>query len=184
MKKRKKRIWLDAGHGGKDSGAVGCCGRVESDVVLCYALELEVELGRRGYEVCMSRRNNEFVELYDRCLWANNFRANVFLSLHCNDNEGIPASGFEVWYYPRSSQGVDLASSLSIALERGCVGLKNRGIKQARFTVLKYTTMPACLVELGFLNNQRDFKIITERMRCNVNALANGIDQYFNNIEN
>lgn len=81
--KRMTKIWIDAGHGGKDSGAVGN-GLVEKDWVLTVAKQLQNELVKAGFEVGMTRTNNTFYELSDRAKKANSFKVDLFISLHFN----------------------------------------------------------------------------------------------------
>lgn len=93
--KSMTKIWIDAGHGGKDSGAVGN-GLVEKDWVLTVAKQLQNELVKAGFEVGMTRTNNTFYELSDRAKKANSFKADLFISIHFNAGGG---KGYEDYIY-------------------------------------------------------------------------------------
>lgn len=82
-RKSMTKIWIDAGHGGKDSGAVGN-GLVEKDWVLTVAKQIQNELMKAGFEVGMTRTNDTFYELSDRAKKANSFKADLFISIHFN----------------------------------------------------------------------------------------------------
>lgn len=97
--KARFRITIDAGHGGKDGGAVGRRGTLEKDVNLSAAKELAALLQEEGYfEVLLTRTGDTFVPLDDRARMANDFRSDLFISIHANANESRRESGFEVYF--------------------------------------------------------------------------------------
>lgn len=97
--KARFRITIDAGHGGKDGGAVGRRGTLEKDINLSAARELAALLQEEGYfEVLLTRTGDSFVPLDDRARMANDFRSDLFISIHSNANESRRESGFEVYF--------------------------------------------------------------------------------------
>ena len=152
-------VVLDPGHGGNDSGAVGQ-GRCEKDDNLAFALSLKEKLEDSGVEVLLTREDDSFVSLEDRCTLANRHRAELFVSLHRNSAEN--GSGAEVWISRApSKKESDLARDILDALAE--VGnSQNRGVKKGYagglgdYYVNSKTKMPSCLVELGFMGNSRD----------------------------
>jgi N-acetylmuramoyl-L-alanine amidase len=93
------RIVIDPGHGGRDVGATGAGGLREKDTVVDIALLVKEELLRLGdYDVHLTRNNDNFISLNDRTRQANNRKADVFISLHCNASKNGNASGLETYY--------------------------------------------------------------------------------------
>ncbi|SNZ15786.1 N-acetylmuramoyl-L-alanine amidase [Terribacillus aidingensis] len=146
-----KVIAIDAGHGGKDSGAIAN-GVLEKRVVLPIAKKTQAKLQAQGAEVMMTRSNDSYIELEDRANQANTAGADVFVSIHANAASATAASGTEVYYYPGSSSGYALAAAVQTGLLNQ-LGSHNRGVKSADFNVLRNTSMPAVLAEIGFLTN-------------------------------
>jgi len=195
---RIKKIVIDAGHGGRDPGAIGHSGLREKDVTLDIAKRLKNLLRAQGIEVVMTRSTDRFVELSSRVDIANSCGADLFLSIHANANRVRSLSGFEIYYVSPTVDDAQRAvssareakldfngiSSLnlkatlwdmiytsnraqSIELSRYiCRTTKNTldtnilGIKGARFYVLKGTRMPAILIEIGFLSNYSEERML------------------------
>jgi len=99
---KKKKIVIDAGHGGKDPGAIGYKNIYEKDLALKFAKKLESKLGKQ-YDVLLTRKTDKFITLKNRSKIANDFEADLFISLHMNSNKNKSASGTEVFYYSRKS---------------------------------------------------------------------------------
>ncbi|MDF1527467.1 MAG: N-acetylmuramoyl-L-alanine amidase, partial [bacterium] len=93
-----KRIVLDPGHGGRDPGAVGPKGLKEKDVVLSLAKRIKSALEARGYEVLMTRDSDVYVKLEDRAIFANNSRADLFVSIHTNASKNRAVRGIETYF--------------------------------------------------------------------------------------
>lgn len=154
-----KQVVLDAGHGGRDNGASGKVLR-EKEVNLDVVQRAAHILRSRGVLARMTREDDRFVELYDRAEVANRLGADMFVSVHCNAmprrNEGV---GTETFYYRQGSKclGAIMQESLVSALKR-----PNRGLKQARFVVIRETRMPAVLVELMFLNSDTEEALLQQ----------------------
>lgn len=144
-------VVIDPGHGGRDSGAVGC-GLKETDVVLDTALRIDQLLNAADVQTALTRNDDRFIELRARAGLANNRGAALFVSVHANANSGNPASGTETFVANNASRTtVDFGNRL----QRNMIAawdLRDRGLKRANFTVLTATSMPAALVEMGFIN--------------------------------
>lgn len=151
------RVAVDAGHGGSDPGAVGH-GLHEADITLQVARLLKKELTAAGHEVMMTRqRQNEFVSLAGRAKRANEWGADLFVSLHCNAAAREEVEGMEVFSFPGSDSGFRLAGKIFNFLDSFVVAGPHlwRGLKEANFAVLRLTNMPAVLVEMEFITNSR-----------------------------
>ena len=205
---RRRRIVVDAGHGGKDRGTTGLHRTFEKDINLLVARDLAKKLQDSGrFEVLLTRKDDTFIPLGERSRLANNFRADLFVSLHCNSANHRNERGFEVYFLsekasdPESQRVADVENAV-LALEGKSaeqetaamllqamaktefmndaaelaglmtkelptkVDLKDRGVKQAAFYVLRGTNAPAVLVEMGFLSNAGDeARLATKRFR-------------------
>lgn len=197
------RIVVDAGHGGKDPGAVSKRGIKEKDVNLKVAKYLRDELKRKGYKVYMTRDSDEFISLKGRTDFAKKKKADLFISIHANSISKSSVSGLEVYYLSSKytdQQAIKLAESeklgeisnlknastnvrrmvselLSKENRRGTLefsslilktaasmGIKTRKSKGAPFYVLKNNICPSVLVELGYLTNSREERLLTSAL--------------------
>ena len=173
------KICIDPGHGGKDSGAVGN-GLQENDIVLSIAKMLKSMLIEKGFKICMTREDDTFVELKDRCIIANKAKADIFVSIHCNSAENKSAYGFEIYHTQGSIQGQKLSADIKLSInENKEIIRKDRGIKTANFTVITGTNMPAVLVETAFISNIEDSKILKTKQSEFARAICKGICTYF-----
>jgi N-acetylmuramoyl-L-alanine amidase len=195
------RICLDPGHGGKDTGGV-VGGRAEKDLTLALAKELARQLKAAGFKVVLTRATDEFVELEHRAEVANGQRAGLFLSLHFNIGAPGEGKGVEVYCLtpPRSNstnaggqranhgslpgnrrdpQNVFLAYQLQKHLVKD-LGAEDRGLRRARFEVLRSAKMPAVLIEGGFLSDSQDrARIANPKYRSRMaRAIVQGIRAY------
>jgi N-acetylmuramoyl-L-alanine amidase len=204
----KKGVVIDPGHGGDDRGAVNRKGIREKDCTLDTALRLEKVLKARGIATVMTRRRDVFIELEDRARIAAKYPDYIFVSIHYNDASGS-ARGIETYCFPplggssteyegrvfkRDSVTMpgnehDLMNIfLASAIHREITKLNpndeeaDRGVKRARFVVLKENRLPAVLIEGGFLSNrQESARISTPEYRQKIAELiANGIQFFFN----
>lgn len=149
---------LDGGHGGRDSGAVGLHGRLEKTIVLAAVLRAKEVLEGVGEEVILTRAEDSWMSLEDRTRLANESGCNYFISIHMNSATNRSAVGVEVWVArERSSTSDKLADTvLPVVLnEVNKFGYEspNRGKKAENFWVLRYSNMPAILVEGDFISN-------------------------------
>lgn len=149
-------ICLDPGHGGKDPGATGG-GVRESAVVLNVAKKIRSYLEAKGCTVMLTRETDVFVELSDRARRANVANADLLVSVHCNSvKDNARATGMEVYHYTRASEASKRAARVIYDKLLPVCGLRGRGIKSKDLAVLRETSMPAVLVELGFISNPID----------------------------
>ena len=157
-----RRIFIDAGHGGIDPGAIGN-GIVEKELNLEVALRLRDLLeadtadpsGGGEWEVRMTRTDDATVSLSNRTTEANNWPADRFVSIHHNAFSSSIASGTETFSFANGTQGADLRDRLQEELLTA-MGFVDRGPKTANFFVLRESLMPAALTEAGFLSNPGD----------------------------
>jgi N-acetylmuramoyl-L-alanine amidase len=179
-----KTVVVDAGHGGQDSGArAPGGGALEKDLNLAMALELAAQLSRNGADVILTRSSDTFLPLRERSEIANRAKASFFISVHVNSNQVANSrSGTMVFHHKTDPVGQLLADC--IQREIGKVsGLPNLGtwsdgrIYASGFAVLRYATMPAVLLELGFINHGSDLRRIrTDDFRKKVaSAVVKGL---------
>lgn len=144
-------VVIDPGHGGADSGAVGCSLQ-EADVVLDVSQRAATLLREADLTVHLTRDDDRFIELAARATFANSRGAALFVSVHANANEGTPATGTETFVYSTpSAASRELGQEVQDELI-ATWGLRDRMLKFANFSVLRRTTMPAALAELAFIN--------------------------------
>ena len=149
------KICIDAGHGGKDVGAVN--GKYyEKNAALGIALKLGDKLKEKGIKVIYTRKDDIYPSLPQRCKIANDNKADYFVSIHCNSAENKNASGIETWKFPNAG-GITkkLADNVQNALTSAFPEENDRGVKESGLYVLTHTKMPAILVEVGFISNDR-----------------------------
>ena len=217
-----RRVVIDAGHGGKDPGALGKSGLKEKDVNLAIARMARDALESEGLEVIMTRDSDEFISLKRRAEIANEKEADFFVSIH--SNAGMRRyQGAEVYYLSdaldENARALEAAENASLAFEEdSAIGMdktlrailwdivytenraqsselaqhilnsidgripmvKNRGVKTARFYVLKFTNMPSVLVEVGFVTNLDEARRLDNNYyrQMLAEAIANGISSY------
>ena len=155
MRAAERTFMLDAGHGGSDSGAV-YNGRLEKNDNLRITLAVGERLARSGERVLYTRTDDSTVDLTYRSTMANSAGATYFVSFHRNSASTV-GRGVEVYYYTglsAQSTAARMAAPVQDALV--ACGFHNRGVKQAKFSVLRRTSMPAILVELAFINNEAE----------------------------
>lgn len=172
-------VVIDPGHGGRDPGAIGIGGLRETNVVLPISLRVANLLQQQGVAVVMTRTTEQTVDLERRVQIAERANATLFVSIHANaiSMTRPEVNGIETYY--ASSQGLMLAQSIHNSMLQA-VGGPDRGVRQARFYVIRRTSMPATLVETGFVTGARDAPLLRdpayqERM---AQAIARGILQY------
>jgi len=152
-------IMIDPGHSGTDPGAVGPSGVKEKDINLLVAERLQLLMAESGIEAYMTRIGDEEVSLAKRAEKANNISADYFISIHCNAANSPTAHGTETYHYPGSVKGRALAQAVQQELV-SATGLADRGVKEANFYALRMTAMPAILVELAFLSNPEEERLL------------------------
>lgn len=147
-------VCIDAGHGGKDPGAIAN-GVTEKEVCLAVALRLQKLCEAAGAKVHMTRTTDTYPDLDARCELANSKRCDLFISIHCNiAPNSDDVSGCEAYYSDESESSRRLAVAIVHAVVTQ-TGVADRGARKDTrgLRVLTKTAMPATLVELGFLSN-------------------------------
>ncbi|MEK4515306.1 N-acetylmuramoyl-L-alanine amidase family protein [Paenibacillus sp. FSL H8-0122] len=174
----RKLVVLDAGHGAKDSGAVGVTGKYEKNFNLAVILKAAALLRQENkIDVVLTRSDDTFLELKERAAMANNLGADLFISVHANSSGSAAASGTETYYQRGDSKA--LANVMHKYLVQA-TGLSNRGVRYGNFHVIRETKMPAVLLEVGYLSNKKDEALLfTEALQNNVAAsMVSGIKEY------
>ncbi len=187
-----KTVAIDPGHGGNDAGAIGPSGVTEKSVTLRVALELADMLEAEGAKVIMTRRTDKTVsskgaaasaveELQARCDIANKSGADIFISIHADSFTNSSAKGTTGYYYESGGQKSQrLADYVRRAL---CEQIRtpSRGTQPCNFYVVKHTDMPATLIELAFISNKEEEKLMSSREGVvkMAQGILDGIEDYF-----
>jgi len=143
-------VVIDAGHGGHDRGGIPGQRISEKDMTLDVAQRLRNVLAASGYRVVMTRDSDVFVPLATRVAIANSYRNAIFVCVHFNATKRMGAGGIETYFYSRDS--LPLASAVHYYVAGGAPSA-NRGVRRRGYYVLRKTSVPAVLVECGFLTN-------------------------------
>ena len=200
-KKIPKKIVLDPGHGGKDAGAISAKKLYEKDVVLKISKYTKQILEKHGFDVYMTRYDDRYITLDERASFAKKIKADLFLSIHAN-SASPSANGVETFittvsgYHSSNHYGKSNDTSicpnnnfnaanaiLGYAIQSNLLKTslrKDRGLRRARFSVIKNSPCPAALVECGFLSNIEESNLLNDSkylLRV-ANGLANGIRAY------
>jgi N-acetylmuramoyl-L-alanine amidase len=146
-------VVVDAGHGGKDSGAYRRYGPPEKMVALDVAQRLNRKLRESQLKTVMTRDSDVFIELNDRVAIENAQKNAIFVSIHFNDSRRRGVRGFETYYH--SGASFDLANGIQAKLMT-IPNSKNGGVHTANFRVLRLASCPAVLVECGYLSNRSE----------------------------
>lgn len=196
-------VILDAGHGGHDKGAASPY-ELEKNFALDVSRRVRDELQSAGVRVFMTRNSDDFVELHDRAALANAKQNAIFVSIHFNASPNLSANGLEIFCVtPRGSpsteydellerdmiqeygneyelQSFTLAHAIYHCMQGSKLTMFDRGVKRARFAVLRLTKMPSVLIEGGFLSNLGDARLVAGKDWRNryAKAIATGILEY------
>lgn len=169
------KIFINAGHGGKDCGAVSKNGIFEKDITRKIAAFLSEKLIHNGYDVEFFQQKESVEDVIKAEKKSN---SHLFISLHCNAAKNEAANGVEAFYYPCSGTGKAVGDEIVRKISNK-FKLKNRGVKQRReLRVLNGTNAPAVLVELAFLSNLEEEKILINSGFVFANAIAEGIEEW------
>lgn len=187
-----KIIALDAGHGGSDTGAIGPTGVTEKGVTLRVAKALQKLLQAEGATVLMTRtidtevspkkaNASDVEELQARCDVGNDGNADIFISMHMDSFTNSTPSGTTGYYYTKGSKA---SQRLAQYVSEGVVtalGTGNRGTKSCNFYVVKHTDMPATLVEMAFISNDKEEKLMNSEAGINraAEGILNGLRRFF-----
>ncbi|MBY9081189.1 N-acetylmuramoyl-L-alanine amidase [Paenibacillus sp. HN-1] len=171
-----KTVVIDAGHGGKDTGAIGATGKLEKDFNLTMVLKVRDLLKSKDIKVILTRDTDVFIELTDRAKTANKAKADAFLSIHANALSAT-STGTETLY--TKDMDVPFAQSIHNSI-MGVTGFSDRKCKYQNLSVCRNTKMPATLIEPGFLTNpDEESKLFDQAWQDKLaEALARGICEY------
>ena len=192
-----KVIYLDAGHGGYDPGA-SYFGISEKSLTLAIQSRVKAKLEAEGYQVVTTRTSDTYVDLTDRSRAANASESDIFVSIHINASGSSAAQGIETYYYQPYAEypsrinatyhanptRLSMSDTLANAIQSSLInatGAQNQGVKRQTFAVLRETTAPAVLLELGFLSNpQEAARLNTSAYQETLaNAIVAGIKRYY-----
>lgn len=175
-------IGIDAGHGGTEPGAVSSSGLKEKDITLDIAQRVTSGLEAAGARVFMLRSGDTTIDFRDRPEIANKENVEILVSIHCNSFTDSSKRGTETYYYKDGHGGQALAEALHKALVSS-LGLPDRNTRTADYNVIRYTKMPAALVEVAYLSNPTEEKLLADpafREKA-AQAIVSGIMAYFRN---
>ena len=192
-----KIVYLDAGHGGYDPGA-SYFGISENSLTLAIQSRVKAKLEAEGYQVVTTRTNDSFVDLTDRSRAANASESDIFVSIHINAAGSSDVQGIETYYYQPYAEypsrinaayhanptRLSMSDTLANAIQSSLInatGAQNQGVKRRTFAVLRETTAPAVLLELGFLSNPQEAARLTMSayQETLANAIVAGIKRYY-----
>lgn len=223
-----RTVVIDAGHGGKDVGAMGRSIRLkEKNLTLAASKRLKKILEDNGIKVIMTRDDDKFISLPRRVEIANRSGSDLFVSVHANASRSRSLRGFECYYLSDATddnaRAIEALENASLKVDKGDIlehsksldatlwdmaltenrresaeladhicdavedssSVKNRGVRSARFYVLKWTRMPSVLVEMGYISNKYEEKKFkdTDFMNRIIDAVARGILAYKDRYE-
>lgn len=174
-------IVIDPGHGGNDPGTTSVSGKFEKDINLQIAEKLFTELQKMGYGVVLTRTDDEYLKHMDRVNMANLNKAKLFISVHCNATENDESiNGLQVLYFPSDSSkklaGI-MQTNIIDEADMYDLGIVERG----DLIVLNQTTMPAIIIETGFLSNYKEADKLEKKsyQKKLVKGIINGIEEYY-----
>ncbi len=184
-----KIITLDAGHGGTDPGAIGSDGTKEKNITLPITKMVKELLEAKGAKVYMTRTTDVDVyspnatdvqELQARVNVGEKYNSDIFVSLHINSSVNKSVGGFSSYYYPKTASDLKLASSIQKQLTDN-FGVDDLGVRQANFYVIKRISMPATLIEMCFISNEKELTLMKGQwfQKKTARLIADGIEKYF-----
>lgn len=192
-----KIVYLDAGHGGYDPGA-SYFGISEKSLTLAIQSRVKAKLESEGYQVVTTRTSDTYVDLTDRSRAANASESDIFVSIHINASGSSAAQGIETYYYQPYAEypsrinatyhanptRLSMSDTLANAIQSSLInatGAQNQGVKRQTFAVLRETTAPAVLLELGFLSNPQEAARLStsDYQETLANAIVAGIKSYY-----
>jgi N-acetylmuramoyl-L-alanine amidase len=197
-----KRIVIDPGHGGKDTGAIGAGDLYEKTVVLDISKRIKVGLEQFGFKVYLTRSGDQYLTLTERAQFAAKVKADLFLSIHADGATSAAAQGVQTFIstcsgYESSNsngKGGNLATTKNNTYDRANAALgyaiqsnllkmskrSDRGVRRARFSVIKNAPAPAALIECGFLTNREEGRLLgsTAYRKAVAIGIINGVRAY------
>ena len=199
-RKKIRTVMLDPGHGAKDTGAIGRRYK-EKDITLQIALKVRAKLRAKGYRVFMTRTKDVFPSLLDRTEMCGKYKPDLFISIHCNSaGRHSGARGIETFSMTPAGERSTADRKPSAKVEKGnkfdksnsrlaleiqkklifYTKARDRGIKHARFFVLKHSSCPAVLIETGFLSDAFEESLLgaSSYQKKIATAIVAGVDAY------
>lgn len=184
-----KIITLDPGHGGSDPGAIGASGLKEKQITLEISMRVKELLEKEGAKVYMTRTKDVDVygpnasdraELQARVNVAEKNGSDLFISLHINSSVNKSVGGFSSYYYPKTDNDLKIAKAIQDKFAKN-FGVDNLGVRQANFYVVKRCSMPATLLEMCFISNPNEEKLMKGRwfQKKTARLIVEGVENYF-----
>ncbi|MGJ8550693.1 N-acetylmuramoyl-L-alanine amidase family protein [Winogradskyella wichelsiae] len=175
---KKPIVVIDPGHGGRDPGAMTIKGIKEKDIVLAIASKMVVlndTLFDNPLRLFLTRYTDTLIALRDRTLLAKTLKADIFISIHCNQAINTTAAGTDVFIYPKSEAQASASTYLGFTIQKGLVdilGIKKRELKYGNFQVLRDNdNKAAILLELGFLSQTDEANYLIKEVSQSAIAL-------------
>lgn len=186
---KDKIITLDPGHGGSDPGAIGASGLKEKQITLEISMRVKELLEKEGAKVYMTRTTDKDVyaanasdraELQARVNVAEKHNSDLFLSLHINSSVNKSVGGFSSYYYPKTDNDLKIAKTIQDKFAQN-FGVDNLGVRQANFYVVKRCSMPATLLEMCFISNPKEEKLMKSKwfQKKTARLIVEGVKNYF-----
>ncbi|MDP4171209.1 MAG: N-acetylmuramoyl-L-alanine amidase, partial [Bacillota bacterium] len=181
-----KKIIIDAGHGGKDTGAIGPSGYLEKNANLGAALALKAELEKFGAIVTLTRSTDVFLELSERTYIANSSDYDAFISLH-SDSYKTTSTGSTTYYNTSVNFNGPRSKGLANAIQHRLIAsldTYDRGVQEQEFYVNRMNELPSILVELAYISNPSEEKLLSSpafRQKAAI-GIRQGLEDYFNNF--
>ena len=177
---KKSIVIIDPGHGGKDAGATTINGIKEKDIALSIASKIVVlnnKLVENPLVLFLTRYTDTLIPLRNRTQLSKRLKADIFISIHCNQAVNRTASGTEIFIHPKSEVQVSASTYLGFIIQKGLadiLGINNRGIKYGNFQVLRdnLNKNVAILLELGFLSQTDEANYLSQEESQNAIALV------------
>lgn len=184
-----KIITLDPGHGGSDPGAIGASGLKEKQITLEISMRVKELLEKEGAKVFMTRTTDKDVyapnasdraELQARVNVAEKNNSDLFISLHINSSVNKSVGGFSSYYYPKTDHDLKIAQAIQNKFAKN-FGVDNLGVRQANFYVVKRCSMPATLLEMCFISNPKEEKLMKSKwfQKKTARLIVEGVKNYF-----
>ena len=186
---KDKIITLDPGHGGSDPGAIGASGLKEKQITLEISMRVKELLEKEGAKVYMTRTTDKDVysanasdraELQARVNVAEKNNSDLFISLHINSSVNKNVGGFSSYYYPKTDYDLKIAQAIQNKFAKN-FGVDNLGVRQANFYVVKRCSMPATLLEMCFISNPKEEKLMKGKwfQKKTARLIVEGVKDYF-----
>jgi N-acetylmuramoyl-L-alanine amidase len=178
----KPMVIIDPGHGGRDPGAIGVGNLKEVDVILPIGKRVAEILEKQGIAVKLTRSSDNFVGLDERVQMSRDSGATLFVSIHANSIDGRPdVNGLETYHYNLGKSFADTVHSTTLDhVSKNGFYLNNRNVRSARFLVLRKSTIPAILIETGYLTSDVEAGRLRREdyQKTMAEGIAKGIAQY------